>query len=227
MFSGMSQTLSPETSAGETLAGRLERAMREAGYNPRSLSLSAALGMTAVRDILDGRIASPRYATLSALARVLGVSVEWLVNGDVAEGAAATPVQAAGQPRDFPVYGAARGGSAGSMAVDNTPIEHMARPDPLLTVSSAYGVYIVGESMSPAYEQGDVALVHPGQPPRRGTDVILTRTDAHGTPEVLIKRLVGWTDDQWQLCQYNPAQSFDLPRAEWRLETIVGRYNRR
>ena len=220
----MSQTLTPGTSANTALAGRLERAMREAGYNPRSLSLSAALGMTAVRDILDGRIASPRYATLSALARVLGVSVEWLMNGETAEAAAG---QAAPRPRDFPVYGAARGGSAGSMAVDNTPIEHMARPDPLLTVSSAYGVYIVGESMSPAYEQGDVALVHPGQPPRRGTDVILTRADAHGTPEVLIKRLVGWTDDQWQVCQYNPAKEFDLPRTEWRLETIVGRYNRR
>ena len=222
----MSQTLTPETSAAGTLASRLERAMREAGYNPRSLSLAAALGMTAVRDILDGRIASPRYATLSALAQVLGVSVEWLMNKEAAEGAATSP-QNVPATRDFPVYGAARGGSAGSMAVDNTPIEHMARPDPLLTVSSAYGVYIVGESMSPAYEQGDVALVHPGQPPRRGTDVILTRADAHGTPEVLIKRLVGWTDDQWQVCQYNPAKEFDLPRAEWRLETIVGRYNRR
>ena len=227
MLPCMSQILTPGASAGATLAGRLERAMREAGYNPRSLSLSAALGMTAVRDILDGRIASPRYATLSALARVLGVSVEWLMNGDAAEGAAAVSAQAAPAVRDFPVYGAARGGSAGSMAVDNTPIEHMARPDPLLTVSSAYGVYIVGESMSPAYEQGDVALVHPGQPPRRGTDVILTRSDAHGTPEVLIKRLVGWTDEQWQVCQYNPEKTFDLPRAEWRLETIVGRYNRR
>jgi SOS-response transcriptional repressor LexA len=222
MLGGMSQSVSVQTS----LASRLERAMREAGYNPRSLSLSAALGMTAVRDILDGRIASPRYATLSALARVLGVSVEWLMNGEAAESAAA-PAKAAPAARDFPVYGAARGGSAGSMAVENTPIEHMARPDPLLTVAAAYGVYIVGESMSPAYEQGDIALVHPGQPPRRGTDVILTRADAHGTPEVLIKRLVGWTDDQWQVCQYNPAKEFELSRAEWRLETIVGRYNRR
>src|ERR1700735_4423923 len=104
MLPSMSQTLTPETVAGGALAGRLERAMREAGYNPRSLSLSAALGMTAVRDILDGRIASPRYATLSALARVLGVSVEWLMNGDGADGAAAPAAQNAPAARDFPVY---------------------------------------------------------------------------------------------------------------------------
>src|SRR5271166_4324539 len=99
----------------ETLPDRLDRLMREAGYNPRSLSLKASLGATAVRDIIDGRIASPRYATIEALAGVLGVGVEVLANGVAATAAAAArpdqaqaQAQGQAQPRDLPVYGAAQ-----------------------------------------------------------------------------------------------------------------------
>ena len=208
----------------QTLSSRLERAMREAGYNPRSLSLAAELGVTAVRDILDGRIASPRYATLNALAKVLGVSVEHLAAGEETAGAVG-PAAAATSARDFPVYAAARGGDEGTLVMDSAPIQYIARPDPLLTVKSGFGVYVVGESMVPAYEQGDIALVHPGLPPRRGADVILVRSDIHGTPDVLIKHLVGWSDEAWQVRQYNPPRDFTLSRAEWEAKTIIGRYN--
>ena len=209
----------------QTLTARLERAMRDAGYNPRSLSLAAELGMTAVRDILDGRVASPRYVTLSALAKVLGVSVEYLAIGETA--AAVGPAVVATSTRDFPVYAAARGGDEGALVMDSTPIQYIARPDPLLTVTSGFGVYVIGDSMSPAYEQGDVALVHPGLPPRRGADVILVRSDIHGTPDALIKRLIGWNDEAWEVRQYNPPRDFTLSGAEWELKTIIGRYNTR
>ena len=217
----------------ETLPERLSRLMREAGYNPRSLALKAALGETAVRDIVDGRIASPRYATLQALAAVLGVGVDHLASGEghatgvrLQELSVAAPAAA----RDLPVYGAAQGGPSGAMAMSSDPIQHIARPDPLMTVKAGggYGIYVIGESMSPAYEQGDIALVHPALPPRRGSDVILVRHDTDGTRHVLVKRLIGWTTEAWRLRQYNPADEFELPRSEWaEVQTIVGKYNAR
>jgi phage repressor protein C with HTH and peptisase S24 domain len=211
----------------ETLTQRLTRLMRQAGYNPRSLSLAAALGPTAVRDILDGRIASPRYATLQALAAVLGVGVDHLAGAE-ATTETTTTTTAPPPARDLPVYGAAQGGSEGAMLVSSDPIQWLGRPDPLQTVRSGYGVFVVGESMIPAYEQGDIALVHPSLPPRRNADVILTRHDPDGTLHVLIKRLIGWTDDSWKVRQYNPEREFDLPRALWRdVQTIVGKYNAR
>jgi phage repressor protein C with HTH and peptisase S24 domain len=222
----------------ETLAERLTRLMRQAGYNPRSLSLAASLGPTAVRDIVDGRIGSPRYATLQALAGVLGVGVEQLADGQ-APAVPASPQPAAPDQgaRDLPIYGAAAGGqvdraaegvSGGAMVVSSDPIKFIARPEPLQTVRAAYGVYIVGESMSPAYEQGDVALVHPGLPPRRGADVILIRQDADGTRHVLVKRLTGWDDRDWHVRQYNPPRDFTLPRTAWaEIQPIVGKYNAR
>ncbi len=217
----------------EMLPERLTRLMREAGYNPRSLSLAASLGATAVRDIIEGRIASPRYATLQALAAVLGVRTEALA-GDGAPVAAEPPPPVPSAPRsgpvqrDLPVYGAAQGGTGGAMLISTDTMQWLARPEPLLTVRGGYGVYVVGESMSPAYEQGDIALVHPALPPRRGADVILIRHDADDGRHVLIKRLVGWTEDSWRVRQYNPPRDFDLPRAEWReAHAIVGRYNGR
>jgi transcriptional regulator with XRE-family HTH domain len=225
----------------ETLPRRLDRLMREAGYNPRSLSLAASLGTTAVRDIVEGRIASPRYATLRALADILGVGVEYLAGNDAGgqadpgRGRSADP----GLPpaevrtvtagvRDLPVYGAAQGGPEGAMVVSSEAIQWVHRPEPLLTVAAGYGVFVVGESMSPAYEQGDIALVHPSLPPRRGADVILIRHDPDGTRHVLIKRLTGWSDDVWHVRQYNPARDFDLLRAEWHeVQAIVGKYHAR
>ena len=130
--------------------------------------------------------------------------------------------------RDLPVYGAAEGGASGAMVVSSDAIQWVGRPEPLTTVRSGYGVFVVGESMSPAYEQGDVALVHPSLPPRRDSDVILMRHDPDGTRHVLIKRLLGWTDEKWRLRQYNPAREFELPRAEWsEIQTIVGKYHAR
>ncbi len=202
--------------------------MRDAGYNPRSLSLAAGLGITAVRDILENRIVSPRYQTLEALSRLLGVSVTFLATGGgpAARAAAAAP---AALPRDFPgLSGAAQGGPSGAMAMSSDPIQHIVRPDPLVTVKSSYGVFVVGESMSPAYEQGDIALVHRGLPPRRHSDVILVRREPDGTPHALIKHLVGWTEENWRVRQYNPPSDYNLPLTEWtEVETIVGRYNAR
>jgi hypothetical protein len=210
----------------ETLSVRLNRLMREAGYNPRSLALAASLGPTAVRDILEERVASPRYATLQALAGVLGVAVDILGGAEVQAKAPEPPP--ASVERDLPVFSGAQGGSGGAMVMSSDPIQRVGRPDPLLTVRSGYGVYVVGESMIPAYEQGDIALVHPSLPPRRGSDVILIRRELDGTQHVLIKRLTGWTDTHWRLRQYNPDHEFELSRAEWaELQTIVGKYNAR
>ena len=51
------------------------------GFNPRSLSLAAGLNATAVRDMLEGRAKSPRYDTVEALAKTLGVTPAQLMGG--------------------------------------------------------------------------------------------------------------------------------------------------
>ncbi len=114
------------------------------------------------------------------------------------------------------------------MTVDATPIDWVARPEPLLAVRGAFAVYVVGESMEPAYRQGDMILVHPTRPPHRGADVLLTRRLDDGTLAAMIKELVRWTSTIWVVRQHNPARVFELDRGEWQqIQVVEGKYNRR
>lgn len=60
------------------LQRQLALKMSEAGYNMKSLSQAAGRNETYVRDILEGRVKNPSYASLRQLADVLGCSVQYL-----------------------------------------------------------------------------------------------------------------------------------------------------
>jgi phage repressor protein C with HTH and peptisase S24 domain len=115
--------------------------------------------------------------------------------------------------RDLPVYGAAQGGDG--MTVDPHPIEWVKRPAPLLSVNKGFAVYVVGDSMSPAYEQGDMVFVHPSLPLSRGDDALLvSQPESGGEWTAIVKRVTGWTDKAWKLQQFNPRKEYDTPRAQ-------------
>lgn len=127
--------------------------------------------------------------------------------------------------RDLPVYASAQGGPSG-MLIDNSPTDWVLRPQPLLRVQKAFAVYVVGDSMEPVYEPGDLLLVHPGLPPTRGRDVLLTAQKHDGETAALVKRLVQSTPTDWIVKQYNPAAEFPLARSEWQNAfVIVGKYH--
>lgn len=134
-------------------------------------------------------------------------------------------------PRDFPIYAAAEGGQ-GHMIVTFEEIERVKRPAILEGVKNAYGLLVSGDSMKPAYRHGDMALVHPGLPPQRGEDVVLfdhPLTELEdGQAEAIIKHLVGWTNTEWQLEQYNPPREWSELKANWpTCHRVVGSYKRR
>lgn len=126
--------------------------------------------------------------------------------------------------RDLPVYASSQGGASG-MLIDHSPTDWIHRPQPLLRVQKAFAVYVVGDSMEPAHEPGDLLLVHPGLPPTRGRDVLLTGQKQDGDTPALVKRLVQSTPTDWIVRQYNPAAEFALSRSEWpNAYVIVGKY---
>ena len=139
---------------------------------------------------------------------------------------------AGGQPAlggdsDLPVYASAEGGKSG-MIVNDDPIDWVKRPEPLLAVRGAFAVYVIGQSMEPRYEQGDMILVHPQRPVQQGDDVLLLAADPEGGRAALIKRLLHWSNGAWTVRQYNPPKDYELPRADWQQAlVVVGKYNRR
>ena len=132
----------------------------------------------------------------------------------------------AGEP-DLPVYASAEGGSSGMLITESDRVDWVRRPQPLLKVRDAFAVYVVGDSMEPRYEQGDMILVHPGRPVGVDNDVLLLAQAADGSRAALIKRLVRSSAKAWTVRQYNPPREYDLPRAEWQQAyVVVGKYNR-
>lgn len=128
---------------------------------------------------------------------------------------------------DLPVYASAEGGPSGMM-VTYDPVDWLARPDALQNVRDAFAVYVIGESMEPRYEQGDMILVHPTRPPKRGDDVLLLSEQPDRAFAALVKRLVRWDSENWTVQQYNPAKEYPLSRSQWqRAQVVVGRFNRR
>ena len=127
--------------------------------------------------------------------------------------------------RDIPVYGTALGAplNLGDIAVEQTElntydvIDHFRRPAALRGRKDIYGVYIQGGSMSPRFQEGEIALVDPKRPPQVGDDVLVFTCEPEGEGErisaCLIKRLVRRTSDYIELEQFNPAHIFRLERA--------------
>lgn len=129
--------------------------------------------------------------------------------------------------KDFPIYAAAAGGS-GHLIVNFDPIEWAKRPAILDGVRGAYGLLVYGDSMSPAYRHGDMALIHPGLGPAADEDVVLYDHPPNGDAEAIIKHLVSWTEDEWRLEQYNPERKWTELRADWpTCHRVVGKYGRR
>jgi phage repressor protein C with HTH and peptisase S24 domain len=130
--------------------------------------------------------------------------------------------------RDLPVYGSAQGGPDGEMILTFEPIETVRRPAPLEGVHGGFGFYMVGESMSPVYEPGDMILCHPTRPPYAGQDVLVIRQH-NGSQCALVKRLVRIDDHGLRLRQFTPPDDgLCVPREEVvSFHLVVGKYNRR
>ncbi len=168
---------------------------------------------------------------LKRLAKALGVGVSELL--DIAQ--EEREGDGWGRPgptfiaeHDLPIYGATEDGHFGALALTQGPIQLVRRPEPLLRVAGGFGLYVAGESMEPAYRQGDIVLLHPSMPARRGDDVVLVQVDDHSDRYALVKQLVDWTAEQWTVHQHNPAETFTLDRRRWpSVYVVVARYNRR
>lgn len=81
---------SDEDSAPSAIDRRINERLQQLGKTPRAASIEAGGGPDLIRNISRGRSKAPRGKTLTGLAEVLGVSVEWLMTGS---GAVAPPDQ--------------------------------------------------------------------------------------------------------------------------------------
>ena len=206
--------------------GERIRLAREArGLSQADLAKEIGVSQAAIQKVETGETRKSRF--LPDIMAFLGIGAD--ARTIKTEVAPAPPGSFAQGPADLPIYASARGGP-GEVIITYEPIDYVARPDRLSRVQDAYAMYIVGDSMSPAFEQGDLVFVHPHKPFRSGDDVLVFREFGEGQASdvaAVVKRLVKATESEWHLDQFNPSGRLKLPRREWpRVHVIIGKYSR-
>src|SRR5262245_23163469 len=78
--------------------------------------------------------------------------------GGAAQASAAA--RAGGRP-PLQVFASAQGGTEGAMLLSNEPVSWIPRDPRLEGIQEAYGCFVSGDSMEPAYERGNLLLVNP------------------------------------------------------------------
>lgn len=129
--------------------------------------------------------------------------------------------------RDFPIYASVEGG-AGEIIRSTDPVDWHPRPAQVAHVKNAYGLFVVGESMAPEFDPGDIALVNPILPAIAGKPCIFY-SEKDGEARATIKRYQRATADKWHVFQHNPPRGgtheFTLSRKEWSIcHRVLGKY---
>jgi phage repressor protein C with HTH and peptisase S24 domain len=119
-------------------------------------------------------------------------------------------------PRRIPLIGLTQAGGDGYFGDGGYPVgggwDEISLPE--VGDQNAYALEVSGESMEPVFRDGDIVIVSPGAPVRRG-DRVVVRT-AKG--EVMAKQLKRQSAKRIDLLSLNPAHpdhSFDLSEIAW------------
>ena len=193
----------------DTLAA--EYGLSASGLAKRS-GLDATTFNPSKRRMPDGRNRWPSTESLAKVLDATGASLEmWtaLVTGN----RAATTAR---PPRRIPLIGLAQAGGDGFFDDAGFPVgggwDEVGLPE--IGDPHAYALEISGDSMVPVFRDGDMVVVSPTAPIRRG-DRVVARTHAG---EVMAKQLVRRSAKRVELKSLNPAhrdRQFDLIEIAW------------
>lgn len=183
---------------------KLERGER--GLVERTIGLAAkAFGVSRSRIIGEEPAASP---TADAKPRL---HAQPQANVRLPDNAEQVDTSLFNGPRDVPVYGTGSGGDGGDFSFNGQLIDHVPRPPGIANRRDVYVVYLVGDSISPAYEDGTPIYVDPHRRPQpRDYVVVELRGEREGEPgPAFVKRLVTRGAGKLKLEQHNPSGPLD------------------
>jgi transcriptional regulator with XRE-family HTH domain len=125
------------------------------------------------------------------------------------------PVILGNQPRDLPIRGTAAGSASGAFQLrDNDCIGFVRRPKTFSHNSNVYAIYVVGDSMAPAHQDGELRFVDPDSEPAAGDFVIALIEHYPGAGvQAYIKRLKSRSVDWLLVEQFNPIGELKLATA--------------
>ncbi len=194
----------------------LDTLAAEAGMSASGLARRAGLDPTTFnpskRRMPDGRARWPSTESLAKALSAAGASLEnfsHLVAGGRA-------IESRGPARRIPLIGLAQAGADGFFGDAGYPVgagwDEVSIPE--VGDPHAYALEISGDSMEPVYRDGDMVVVSPAAPIRRGDRVVLRTSRG----EAMAKQLVRRSARRIELRSLNPEHpdySFDLSDVAW------------
>ena len=189
----------------------LDRLAERSDLSPSGLAKKSGLDPTTFnkskRITPDGRARWPSTESIAKALSATGASVESFVSLIGESNGAAQAV---------PLIGFAEAGSGGFFDDGGFPVgkgwDEIAFP--AVTDEHAYALEISGESMQPTYRDGDVIIVSPAAPVRRGDRVVVKTKNG----EVMVKELKRQTAKQVELKSLNadhPERTLSLDDVVW------------
>jgi phage repressor protein C with HTH and peptisase S24 domain len=197
----------------------LDTLAAENGLSPSGLAKRAGLDPTSFnpskRRMRDGRSRWPSTESIAKVLEATGASLEEftaLVTG----ARAITSGASRAVSRRIPLIGFAQAGTEGYFDDAGYPVgggwDEISLPE--ITDPNAYGVEITGDSMEPVYRDGDLVIVSPAAPVRRG-DRVVARTQSG---EIMAKQLARRSARRMELRSLNPGYPdhvFELTDVAW------------
>jgi phage repressor protein C with HTH and peptisase S24 domain len=121
--------------------------------------------------------------------------------------------------RYLPVYGCAAGCATladGAFELNGQAMDYIPAPPSLANVKNAYSVKVAGDSMTPRFNDGDLAIVNPQKSIQPGRAVIIqiAGDQLADAPLAYIKEFVRATADKIIVKQYNPEKTIEFDRRQ-------------
>ncbi len=194
----------------------LDTLAAEYGLSASGLAKKAGLDATTFnpskRRMPDGRARWPSTESLAKVLDATGASLELFTS--LVTGSAT--VTTARPPRRIPLLGLAQAGGNGFFDDAGFPVggswDEVSLPE--IGDPHAYALEISGDSMEPVFRDGDMVVISPAAPIRRGDRVVLRTTAG----EVMAKQLARRSAKRIELKSLNPEhrdRSFDLMEVAW------------
>lgn len=196
----------------------LDTLAAENGLSASGLAKKSGLDPTTFnpskRIMPDGRARWPSTESLAKALDAVGAGIDAFAA--LVGGARALPGGRAIANRRIPLIGLAQAGGEGFFDDGGFPVggswDEVGLPE--IADPNAYALEISGDSMEPVYRDGDLVIVSPAAPLRRG-DRVVARTVAG---EVMAKELTRRSARRIELKSLNPAYpnyAFDLAEVHW------------
>jgi phage repressor protein C with HTH and peptisase S24 domain len=196
----------------------------EHGWSASGLAKRSGLDATTFnpskRRMPDGRARWPSTESVAKVLGATGASLESFTS--LVSGARALASNAGGgaagraMSRRVPLIGLAQAGGEGYFDDGGYPVggswDEVSLPE--IADPNAYALEISGDSMEPVYRDGDLVIVSPSAPIRRGDRVVARTTDG----QVMAKQLARRSARRVELKSLNPEHpdySFDLTEVAW------------